>query len=89
MRTLFNARTTNGTGTAIEWPGGTGTFHAFGTFGGASVNLQASFDNGTNWFDIPDTTLTQRGLMNVTLANTLLRANLTGAGGTTSVSAGI
>lgn len=43
---------TNGaaTGSAVDWPGGLGTFVVDrGTFSGATVALQASYDGGTTW----------------------------------------
>jgi hypothetical protein len=41
------------TGQAFPWPGGMGSFSVYaGTFNGATVKLQWSPDNGSNWLDV-------------------------------------
>jgi hypothetical protein len=41
------------TGAAADWPGGKGVFTVYqGTFGGATVKLQWSPDDGTTWLDV-------------------------------------
>ena len=87
MATILDAATANGNSTPVEWTGGTGTFWAWGTFGGATVALEASPD-GENWFTVgPAVSFTQQGVGGFALGPCRLRAALTGATGTTSVSA--
>jgi hypothetical protein len=87
MPVLFSARTSNGASAAVEWQGGVGTYYVNGTFGGATVTLQASFDNGASWLSLGDAALTQAGAVNFQLPNVLLRASVSNASGTTSVTA--
>ena len=51
MATILNAMTANGHSAPFEWTGGTGTFWSWGTFGGATVMLEASPD-GEHWFNL-------------------------------------
>lgn len=51
-----------GNGTAVDWPGGEGTFTCDGTWNGATMTLQRSADAGTTWVAMgDDTTLTANG----------------------------
>lgn len=87
MATILNAATANGSSAAVEWTGGTGTFWAWGSFGGATVALEASPD-GATWFAIGQAvTFTQQGVGGFALGPCKLRATLSGAGATTNVSA--
>jgi len=70
------------TGSAVEWPGGAGVFHASGTFSGATIKLQWSPNNST-WFDVDrsgDTyvTFTAAGLGAFELPAGYVRAVVTG-----------
>ena len=73
------------TGSAIAWPGGAGTFVVDrGTFSGATVKLQASFDDGTTWLDVDQggttsVTLTAVGAGNFELGQCTLRAAVSGS----------
>lgn len=88
MPQLFTAQTTNANSSNADWHGGQGTFFVTGTFAGATVKLQVSFDQGTTWIDIPDASFTSASAVNFNLGKALLRANLAGATGTTSINAG-
>lgn len=76
------------TGASAQWPGGKGVFSAYkGTFGGATVKLQWSPDDGTTWLDVDasgDTyvTFTAAGAGVFELPECLIRANV--ASGTPS-----
>jgi hypothetical protein len=84
---FFTNRTTDGNSDAFDWPSGKGTLRASGTFNGATVKLQASFDGGTTWIDAgADATFTAPGLANFSLGPCKLRGVLSGAGGSTSIS---
>jgi hypothetical protein len=87
MPVLFSARTSNGASSAVTWPGGIGTYYAGGTFGGATVTLEVSFDQGNSWLALGDAALTQQGAVNFQLPNVMLRAVVANATGTTSVTA--
>ena len=86
--TLLTDVSANGNGTAVNTPGGTLTFSAFGTWDGATVTLQYSPDAGTTWMAVgSDTTMTADGVANVRLPpGTPMRCVVSGVG-TTSVSA--
>ncbi len=77
---LSNASATPTTGTF--WPGGRGTFTVYSaTFGGGTVKLQWSPDQGVTWLDVDrsgDTycTLTAVGSGNFDLPECLIRANV-------------
>jgi len=87
MATILNAATANGSSAAVDWTGGTGTFWAWGSFGGATVALEASPD-GTNWFSVGQSvSFTQNGVGGFALGPCKLRASVSGASGTTSISA--
>jgi len=77
------------TGAAVAWLGGTGVFTAWGTWNGATVTLNYSPDGGTTWIACGTfTTLTANGggLFNLP-AGVQLQAAISGAGGSTSLSA--
>lgn len=76
---LFEAATADGNSTAVEWPGGKGTFAAWGTFGAGTAKLQWSPDGGTTWLDVSSASLTANGYINFEIAPGKLRANLAGA----------
>jgi hypothetical protein len=87
MATILNAATANGSSATVDWTGGTGTFWAWGTFGGATVALEASPD-GTNWFSVGQSvSFTQMGVGGFVLGPCKLRASVSDATETTSVSA--
>lgn len=89
MATILNAATANGSSTPVEWTGGTGTFWGWGTFGGALVALEASPD-GVHWFPVGSAvSFAADGIGGFALGPCKLRATVSGATGTTSVSARI
>lgn len=73
------------TGSAIDWPGGAGTFVVDrGTFSSATVALQASFDGGTTWLSVDQggttyVTFTAAGAGNFEIGQCKLRATVTGS----------
>jgi hypothetical protein len=72
------------TGSAVAWPGGPGTFIVDrGTFSGATVALQASFDGGVTWLPVDRAgetfvTFTAAGAGNFALPECHLRAAISG-----------
>lgn len=67
------------TGSATQWPGGTGVFAAAGTFGGATVSLQFLGPDGSTWIDAgSDTTLTTAGGGGFFLDSGQIRAAVSG-----------
>ena len=87
MAMILNAKTTNGSSSVVDWTGGTGTFWAWGTFGGATVALEASPD-GTTWIPIgTGVSFAQNGIGAFALSPCKLRATVSGATGTTNVNA--
>lgn len=76
---LFSGQTSNAASSAVDWPGGTGTFAAWGTFGGGTCTLQLSPDDGTTWIDVPGASLAANGAVNFSLGPCRLRASLAGA----------
>ncbi|MES1991850.1 MAG: hypothetical protein V4441_12995 [Pseudomonadota bacterium] len=87
MAMILNGKTTNGSSSVVDWTGGTGTFWAWGTFGGATVALEASPD-GTTWIPIgTGVSFGQNGIGAFALSPCKLRATVSGATGTTNVNA--
>lgn len=86
---LFSARTTDGNSSAVSHPGGPVLLIMRGTFGGATVKIQVS-DDGTNWVDLQYSAFTAAVAILMELPiNTLIRANVSGAGGSTSITVAI
>lgn len=89
MAMILNGETSNGSSSLIEWTGGTGTFWAWGTFGGAKVALEASPD-GAHWISIgPAVALAQDGVGSFALSPCKLRVTVSSATGTTNVNAAV
>jgi regulation of enolase protein 1 (concanavalin A-like superfamily) len=86
---LFSARTTNGNSSSVLHPGGPVLLIIRGTLGGATVKLQVS-DDGTNWVDLQYAAFTAESAVLMDLPiNTPIRAVVSGAGGSTSVTVAI
>ncbi len=87
MAKILIEKTTDGSSPVIDWTGGTGTFWAWGTFGGASVSLEASPD-GTIWIPVGSAvSFAQNGVGAFALSPCKLRATVTGASGATNINA--
>lgn len=73
--------TADGQTPEVNWPGGTGTFAVYGTFGSGTAKLQVSLNEGSTWLDVgTDTEFTANGIGNYELPpGSLLRADLSGA----------
>lgn len=88
---LLAARTTNGTGTAVSVPIGTNalrnapiSLYATGTFNGAVITLEASFD-GVTYVPVTGLTITAIGVTNLDISASHLRAIVASVGASTSV----
>jgi hypothetical protein len=79
---LLQANTTNITTSAQENYSYLQTVFCFGTFNGATITLQGSPD-GAEWFDL--VSFTTKQVMGIGLSVRFLRATITGAGASTSV----
>jgi hypothetical protein len=67
------------TGSAVIWPGGEGTFHVVGTFGGATVSLQRLGPDDSTWTDVgADVILTAEGMGNFNVGAGKIRAEIVG-----------
>lgn len=58
------------------------TFAAWGTFGSGTIKLQAGFvdaNNVTQWQDIPNTSFTTAGMVNISMKANYFRVVLSGA----------
>jgi len=84
---LFSSQGSDGPSGAIEWRGGEGTFAVWGSFDGGACKLQMSFDAGSSWIDVENSVLTAAGAKNFRLPVCKLRASISSAGGSTSISA--
>lgn len=74
--------TVNGNSPGVNFPGGSGTIHADGDFGGGTLSLEVSSDLGTTFTNGGETVqLTAEGLFNFTLPSDglIVRLNLTSA----------
>jgi hypothetical protein len=90
--TLLTNQTANGNGPAVSGNLGTNalrhapvTLYALGVFGGATIKVQASPD-GQNWVEVPSLSITAPTVINLDVSASMLRAVVSGASGTTSVS---
>lgn len=83
---LLDGVTADGPGDAVTVHRGAVAFAAAGTFDGASVALQLSFD-GQEWFDV--TSVGSKDIKLVDMPPAMVRASVSGAGGSTSVTAWI
>ncbi len=73
--------TANGVTSPIVFPGGMGNVQAAGTFGGGTLKLQYSVDNGVTYVDGDvDSELTADGAYNFTLPSCLVRYDFSGGG---------
>ncbi|MDO8423948.1 MAG: hypothetical protein Q7S99_17495 [Parvibaculum sp.] len=87
MANILSGRTSDGSSPVIDWTGGTGTFWVWGTFGGASVSLEASPD-GATWIPVGTAvSFAQNGVGAFALSPCKLRATVAGASGATNVNA--
>ena len=74
--------------TVFNW-GGDGTVCVYGTWDGATVTIQVSPD-GSTWIDLEDATFTDDIATNINLNDLWqIRANISSAGGSTSLTAEI
>lgn len=89
----FATLAATGNTAAIAWPGGRGVFTAWGTFGGGTLTLQQSPDDGATWINVDRTgdtyvTFTANGEGGFELGECQLRVSLTGAT-TPSIQSGV
>jgi hypothetical protein len=89
MPNLVTNQTSDTTSTVLDWHGGIGTFFAQGTFGTATVSLETSFDGGTTWIAVENSSFTTTKATNFQLGNAKIRVRVAGSGGGTSVTAGV
>jgi hypothetical protein len=76
---LCSSQTTNGEGLPQTIQGSTKyALYVQGNLGGGSVKLQVSLD-GTNWMDVPGSTMTAPGLVILEMIAKHIRAVLSGA----------
>ena len=87
MKTLLTNQTSNASGSSVDVKdGGYRIVRFYGTFDGCSVMVEADFGDG-NFVPAQDTPQTREGLIYVQLAHGMrLRATLSSAGASTSVS---
>ena len=78
---LETTLTSNASTASFSYPARSrGTFWATGTFGGGTIVLEASRNNGTTWLPVANTTLTVNGYSNFQLNGPYrLRVTLSGA----------
>lgn len=75
------------TGSGIEVSAGYYNWSVYGTWDSATAQLQWSPDAGTTWIDVDGVSLTANGgWTEVPIAFGLVRASISGAGGSTSLS---
>lgn len=85
-RVLLEDSTSSENGEWVVWSGGTGSYQAFGTFGGTdSVKLQGSLDGGTTATDIAGASWSSASVGEFTAGSCLIRA-VTTITGTSSIS---
>jgi len=62
-----------------------GSIYVSGTFNGATVQLQASPDDGTTWFDVTGGSFTSKEAKELSISATHLRVDVSGGGGSESI----
>lgn len=76
------------TGETFPWSVGRGQLTAQGTWDGATLTLEKTCDDGTTWVPIcAATTLTASGVGDFDLSSCTIRAAVSSAGGSTSLTA--
>lgn len=90
---LFIAQTTNANSSSFPVASAKNRFtsdiftvYFWGTWDSATAKIQISPDGGTNWFDVPNTSVTADTVMNVEIRASHVRAVLSGGGGSMSLS---
>ena len=83
MRLLTAAAAGNGASFTIKqtlnrWENNKFSFYVFGTFDSATAKLQSSPDQGTTWFDVPNSSLTAAGMVTVEFRGHNVRGVVTG-----------
>lgn len=75
------------TGLATPWQGGDAQWTVWGTWNGATAQLQYSPDSGTTWIDLDGATMTANGgFTGINIGVGKVRTTVSGAGGSTSLS---
>lgn len=75
------------TGTGVTIVRGTYTWSVYGTWNGATAQLQRSPDGGTTWVDVDGAAFSANGgALNMALPAGKVRVAISGAGGSTSLS---
>lgn len=89
---IMCAAQANGNSTAVKMDRSSynyrdGSLYVDGTFNGATVQLQASPDDGTTWFDVTGGSFTSKQAKELSISATHLRINVSGGGGSESINA--
>ncbi len=78
--TLLTAASATGAG--VYWSGGAALWSVYGTWGGATAQMQYSPDQGTTWIDVDGATLTGNGgYIGIPLPEDQIRVAITGGSG--------
>lgn len=75
------------TGNQLLWPGGGGILKVVGTWNGATLALQDVGPDGTTLLSVGNASFTANGQIFFVLSRGLIQATITGAGGSTSLTA--
>lgn len=81
LKQIFDGQSSDANASSESWPGGVGQMVGAGTFGGGTLKLQMSPDDGTTWVDINDASITAAGVKNFELNSCDIRLVLTGSTG--------
>lgn len=88
MFRIFKDETTNATSPASSAFNGQHTVFCWGTFGGATVKIQLSFD-GAEWFDVDDLTFTAKTVINAYLGKDVQVRGVISGGTGASINLGV
>jgi len=80
----------NGTSTAVKMDRSSynyraGSIYVSGTFDGATVQLEATPDDGTTWFNVSGGSFTAKEAKELSISATHLRVTVSGGGGSESI----
>lgn len=79
IKNLIGTFTANGNSAAMTFQGGKLYVGATGTYGGGTLNLYASFDDGATYVKVPNSSLTAELMYIAELPDCRVRLVLTGA----------
>lgn len=88
MPTLFKNKTDDGDGTVVDWNGNDNPagIQVEGTWDGATVTLNGSYNGGTSYLSPANGTFTEDTITDIDIATGKVKATISNAGASTDLS---